>query len=43
VTEAAKIKSPKDTGRPHTKAVCGRPRTQGDDDLQQRQSWRVFR
>ncbi len=42
VTEAAKIESPKDAGRPHTQVVCGRPRTLGDDDLQPRQAWRVF-
>src|SRR4051794_30294941 len=34
VTEAAKIESAKDAGRPHTQVVRGRPRTRAGEDLQ---------
>ena len=40
--EAARIEPAKDAGRPHTQAVCGRPRTRDGDDSQARQALRVF-
>jgi hypothetical protein len=40
--EAARIEPGKDAGRPHTQAVCGRPRTPAGDDSQPRQALRVF-
>src|SRR6266511_4125096 len=40
--EAARIEPAKDAGRPHTQAVCGRPRTQDGEDSQSRQVLRVF-
>jgi hypothetical protein len=40
--EAARIEPAKDAGSPHTREVCGRPRTQDGDDSQSRQALRVF-
>src|SRR5206468_8273562 len=40
--EAARIEPGKDAGRPHTRAVCGRPRTPDGDGSQPRQTLPVF-
>jgi len=41
VPDAPKIESSKDAGSPHTRVVCGLPRTPDGEDLQVRQAWRV--